>query len=501
MKKYLCLKIAALGIGAALTLPIGALAQTSAAPNQAVAHHHYKLIDIGTLGGPNSSLSGPSIQVLNNRGTVAAYANTATPNPNANCAIPFNANGGGGDCVVEHAVLLHDGTLTDLELFPGGANSQTSSISASGLVVGFSENGLFDPSGLPIGRATLWTKDGKITDLGAVAGGNQSLATGVNSRGQVVGFSNNDVSDPFSIIGFSTQTRAFLWQKGVIRDLSTLGGADAIPNVMNERGQIAGLSYTNADFSTNCFLPLTTAPFLWEDGKMIDLGTFGGTCGFANWLNQRGQVVGNSNLAGDATHHGFLWSAGKLTDLGTLGGNNSEANWISDSGFVTGRADVLGSQSHHAYRWMNGVMTDLGILHPWPCSTALSVNSVGQVVGETGICGVGGGPAFLSDNGGQMVDVNTLIVPASDNEVISEFDINERGEIAGQLLLPNGDVHAALLIPCDTNHPNVEGCDYSLVETRGAGASASAVAQPASFSTANMMMRIRPRKASRYFRF
>ena len=81
---------------------------------------------------------------------------------------------------------------------------------------------------------------------------------------------------------------------------------------MNDRGQIVGTSYTsfspNPVNGFNCppNVP-TTDPFIWEEGKMADIGTLGGTCGVANFINNRGQVVGTSNLAGNQTHHAFLW--------------------------------------------------------------------------------------------------------------------------------------------------------------------------------------------------
>jgi hypothetical protein len=53
-------------------------------------------------------------------------------------------------------------------------------------------------------------------------------------------------------------------------------------------------------------------------------------------------------------------------------------------------------------------------------------------------------------------------------------NINDRGEIAGNAALSNGETHAFVLIPCDDDHPDVEGCDYSMVDATEVANSAAA---------------------------
>jgi probable HAF family extracellular repeat protein len=375
---------------------------------------------------------------------------------------PFAPNCFLGDCLLAHTVEWRNGVLTDLGALPGG-NSGPIWISDTGLISGLSQNGLIDPlTGAPEFRAVLW-KDANITDLGTL-GGNESGAGGVNDRGQVVGCAANAVPDSFGFcFGVPQQSRAFVWQHGVMQDLGTLGGPDAFANVVNERGQVAGWSLTDATVNPATGIP-TQHPFLWENGRMRDLGTIGGTVVIlVNALNSRGQVVGGMNVAGDQSFHPFLWDGQSLKDLGTLGGDFGSANWINDAGEVIGFADLPDSQTHHAFLWRHGVLIDLGVVLGDKCSTAYSINSKGQVVGGSGICH-GGVHGFLWENSGPMIDLNTLVPPNPGVQLTFGLSINERGEIAAQGVLANGDTHAFVLIPCDEEHPDIHGCDYESVD-------------------------------------
>jgi probable HAF family extracellular repeat protein len=386
---------------------------------------------------------------------VIGGADTPTPDP---FCIAFNF-----DCFVSHAFKWQGGILTDLGVLPGGNNSYATLISANGLVAGVSQNGEIDPLiGVPETRAAFW-RGVNIHDLGTL-GGNESFAGGVNTRGQVVGVASNAIPDTYCYFGWGVQCHAFLWQNGVMRDLGTLGGTNSAGSFVNEAGEVAGWSDTSSTPNQITGLP-PNHPFLWKDGKMRDLGTIGGTQIFElNALNERGQVVGQMTLADEQRRHAFLWDGKKLIDLGTFGGDLSSANGMNNAGDVTGYAQYAvscpeGGAIAHAYLWRNGVMTDLGIvagINPLDGgSTGWSINSKTQIVGIVSSCDFSIADAFLWDNGGPMINLNTLIPAESAMHLFWGLNINDRGEIAGLGLLPNGDVHAFLLVPCGNA---MEGC-------------------------------------------
>jgi uncharacterized membrane protein len=454
-------RIIALALFTAPALPLQMAAQAPPQPQH--QYHHYQLIEPSTFGGPWTGLQNPGnprAGILNNRGTLVGTASTPAWDPYCGC----NA----GD-----AFQYKDGVTTDLGRVPGGIDSQANWISGNGLIAGLGDDGVPDPlAGFPIPHlhGLLW-KNGSMIDLGTLPeGGNLVFPFGVNNLAEVVGGVQNTVPDPNSMFtGYGTQTRAFYWKDGVMQDLGTLGtGADAIAALINEPGQVVGWSYVNSVSSPSCIFPLTTDSFIWDaKNGMRDIGSLGGTCTLVQDFNDRGQIVGGSNLTGDPVMHPIAWdSSSGMTDL--LGASNADYGFAESE---NARGDVAGGTcgsvdcSALLWRKIGGQWKTVHIGSLAGFGFAISINNSGQVIGN---CGAQINCTFLWQNGGPMVNLMSLLPPNPGIDLSEAVQINDRGEIAAQGPDADGNNRAVLLIPCDQNHPGVVGCDYSLVDANTA---------------------------------
>ena len=296
----------------------------------------------------------------------------------------------------------------------GGGSAIARGINPAGQVVG--ESYIEGNSSF---HAFLWEK-GVMSDLGTLPLGEFSGARGISPAGRVVGFSHGG---PIAVV----------WDDGVLTELSTEAAFPSVANAINRSGQVVG-SFRSG---------LREHAFLWDKGVLTDLGSLGGdqVNSVARAINPAGQVVGSSyTLSGE--RHAVLWSRGVITDLGTLGGDRSDATGISPAGQVVG-SSLTASGEIHAFLWSNGVMTDLGT-QGGPLSVATGINPAGQVVGYTGPDVLEGeeppvGQRAFVWHKGVMTVLGTL-----GGSYSRAFGINSAGEIVGTSQTAGGETHATL---------------------------------------------------------
>lgn len=420
-------------LGAAALLAAATLIPVTSAAAHYAHVPYYQLIDVGTFGGPHADVEGPAHQITA-RGAVLGLADTATPN----AQYPNDWFCGGSEYTF-HAFSYAGGHLTDLGALPGNNCSVVFEVNRHGLGAGASVTGRFDPRVNVTAVHPVLFRDGRVVDIGTLPGGSEGFAVGVNDRGQVLGISNSSRRGPEmpDFFDWHGQIRGFVWQDGVMRDLGTLGGPGTVPATINARGQVSGDSYVDRTVNPTTGFP-TQHSFLWQDGRMRDLGSLGGARTFTWWMNRHGQVVGRATLPGDRVWHAFTSDGRRLRDLGTLGGSFSEANRVNDHGVIAGGSYTTDDESFHTVMWRHGDMTDLS---PNECTFPEWINNRDEIVG--GACS---GESALLWRDGVQYDLNTL-VGTTDVHLATATFIDDHGRIAALGLLPNGAQHVFLLEP------------------------------------------------------
>lgn len=312
-----------------------------------------------------------------------------------------------------------------------------------------------------------------IVDLGPMQ------ATAINDSGQVVGTSSNGAAPSTGV----------LYTGGATVSLQGI----AAPNAINDSGQVAGIS--DADHAA-----VWTPDKSGTGGTVTDLGTLGGAESIAWGINDSGQVVGQSDVAGGSFPHAFLYTpnqggtGGTMTDLGSLSpldqqfDGSSIAYGINDSGQVVGdgvsgflytpnkvgasgtitsvaggvdainsSGQVVGNDSPSVDAFLftpnqsgtGWTTTDLGTLPGDDASYATGISDSGEVVGWCSTPNGGDGgyeqQAFLYTKATGMVNLNSLLPDNSGWNLISATAINNSGQVIGQGVNSSGETDAFLL--------------------------------------------------------
>lgn len=290
----------------------------------------------------------------------------------------------------------------------GGAGSVAYDVNIAGDVVG-------DVTVGGGNRGFLYA-GGALVDIGTGTGtGTWSSARHVNDVGQVVG-----------TVGDDSGSAGFLYSGG---SLGVLDGSRSAYGI-NNSGTITGVfgvvgsdgfAYSHA--------------YSYAGGVYTDAGTLieeAGSYGYA--INNSGAITGAAEWARGANWptNVILYQDGVLSDLGAFAGPWAYGYSINDLGHVVGSGTIenIGGDLYprRALLYADGIMHNLGSLMADAYSTAYDINNLGQVVGVADTAG--GMHGFLYEDGA-MVDLNTLIDPASGWTIRDAQAINDIQQIAG----------------------------------------------------------------------
>ena len=252
-------------------------------------------------------------------------------------------------------------SVIDLGTLRGGTMSRANDINASGDVVGWGDV----PGGSQ--RAFRW-RSGDMKDLGTLPGFLDSRANGINVLGTIVG-SASSVSEE----------RAVLWKPdGTLVDLGHLDAPGwTVATAVNDKNIVVGYTLRNVGPPWKPMIK-THAFRLTPNGMKLGLSlTLDHSVAYD--INIRGIIAGSAGALG--SEHAYIWSSsGVGVDLGTLGGAWAEAYAISDAGVVVGISETAAAEIH-GFRWTAAAgMVDLGLANDnW---NAVDVSHFGRIVGN-----------------------------------------------------------------------------------------------------------------------
>lgn len=245
----------------------------SATSTHAFLNRGKGVVDLGTLRGTDSDAV-----AINDKGKILGHWLTS-----------------GGQ---RRGFLYHNGAARDIGVIPG-RNTFYTDLNNAGYITAYGTV----PDTFEGPHGFLRTPGGAFTDIGSLPFENpMTNANALNKDKVVVG-----ASGP--LVFPDQPLRAFVWAKGVMRDLGGFGMEPNAPLAINNCGQITGYASLAVGFRNR-------KAFLYQNGRMLDIDGRPDTedrFSEGEGINNHGHIVGSSNHLS-----GFVYRGRRMQSLNTL---------------------------------------------------------------------------------------------------------------------------------------------------------------------------------------
>jgi probable HAF family extracellular repeat protein len=278
----------------------------SATSTHAFLNRGKGLVDLGTLRGTASDAV-----AINDKGQVLGHWTTAAGQ--------------------KRGFIYYRGERRDIGVIPGRSTTYTD-INDAGFITAYGY--LPNPNTDEGPHSFLRAPDGTFRDIGSLPFANPiTYASALNHRNQITGASGplTHPDQPF---------RAFIWTKGVMRDLGDLGTEPNGGLAINDRGQITGYASLPDGLHAE-------VAFLYSNGRLVDIDGRPATAfpfSAGTGINIYGHVVGKSDHLS-----GFIYRGKRMESLNAL--IDPRAGWdirypqaINDAGQIAATAFRNGVQ-------------------------------------------------------------------------------------------------------------------------------------------------------------
>ena len=260
---------------------------------------------------------------------------------------------------VTHAFLNRGKGLVDLGTFKG-TSSTALAINDKGQVLG-----RWTTRGGQV-RGYIYEL-GRMRDIGVI-GGKITAWTDINNAGYVTASAGGN--------GFLRAPNGTLTRLGHLPGDDPAFAPITEPRALNNKNQITGASGSGTPID-----PLFHG-FLWTRGRMIDLGSLGDVPIFGQAINDRGQIAGTASLESGPSRVAFLYSGGRMVAIDNRPGSASPystGDGINNHGHVVGYSDHLGGYVWRGKR-MQSLLDLIDPKHGWQILYPRAINDAGQIV-------------------------------------------------------------------------------------------------------------------------